>query len=216
MRLFLPLFALAFFSFFPGRAARAGLILNGDFESGNTGFTSDFTFSPGNIVPASTYDIVTNPRLSHGSATSYGDHTTGSGLMLAANGSTSPNTVVWSQMVSVSQGQTYEFGVWTSSWFSPAGLQLQINAIDVGAGFATPGTNGVWEQTVRTWNSGMATTALISLVNTTTAFSGNDFALDDITFASTGTAAVPEPSTCCVFATVFALSAAGVRRRKQH
>ncbi|MEM7479251.1 MAG: hypothetical protein AAF483_30065 [Planctomycetota bacterium] len=213
MRFIFPLLALALFSFCPGRSARAGLILNGDFESGNTGFTSDFTFSPGNIVPASTYDIVTSPRLSHGSAASYGDHTTGSGLMLAANGSTSPNTAVWSQMVNVSQGQTYEFGVWTSSWFSPAGLQLQINSVDVGAGFATPGTNGVWEQTVRTWSSGTATTALISLINTTTAFSGNDFALDDITFDSTSTAAVPEPSTCCIFAG-FALVAAGMRRRK--
>ena len=87
-----------------------------------------------------------------------------------------------------------------------------VSVID--GGFATHGTNVVQEQTVRIWDSRVTTTALISPVNTTTAFSGNDFALDDITFNSTCTAAVPELSIRCIFAVGFALVASGRRRRK--
>ena len=37
------------------------LVFNGDFSLGNVGFTSDYTFSPGDIVGEKTYDIVTDP-----------------------------------------------------------------------------------------------------------------------------------------------------------
>ena len=58
------------------------VITNGDFEAGNTGFSSDYTFSPGNIWDPATYDIVSDPNDSHNLATSFGDHTTGDGLMM--------------------------------------------------------------------------------------------------------------------------------------
>jgi len=176
---------------------RGDLIVNGDFESGNTGFDSDFTFSPGDITAPATYDIVTDPRNSHGSATSYGDHTTGAGLMLAANGSTDTDSIVWSQQVSVALGTDYQFDVWTSTWFSNARLQLQINSVDIGTSFTTPTSNGVWELTSRSWNSGAASVALLELVNTTSGYTGNDFALDDISFAL-----VPEPSIFSLFGVI--------------
>ncbi|MEM9657850.1 MAG: hypothetical protein AAF961_05760, partial [Planctomycetota bacterium] len=112
--------------------AKAGLIFNGDFESGNTGFSSEFVYSPTDIKPPATYFLVSDPQDSHPNAASYGDHTTGNGLMLAANGSLDSDTVVWSQEVAVTPGSDYEFEVWTSTWVSEAGLQLQINSVDVG------------------------------------------------------------------------------------
>src|SRR5262249_4207848 len=71
----------------------SNLIANGDFEGGNTGFTSQYTYSPGDIGPAGSYDVVDNPAHSRPHDTnpvSYADHTTGRGLMLAANGPTAP------------------------------------------------------------------------------------------------------------------------------
>ncbi len=117
---------------------------------------------------------------------------------------------VWSQQVAVDAATAYQFDVWTSTWFSNAGLQLQINSVDVGAFFTTPDINGEWELTTRFWNSGAATIAQLSLVNPSSNFVGNDFALDDIGFSSL--ASVPEPTN------MIALASFGLllfrRRRK--
>jgi hypothetical protein len=71
----------------------ANLLVNGDFSLGNTGFTSDYIFTS-DILPAGTYCIDTDPHHCHPLAASYGDHTSGTGLMLIANGDVTPNQVV--------------------------------------------------------------------------------------------------------------------------
>lgn len=79
------------------------LIVNGDFEAGNTGFNTDYRFSPGSIFDFHEYAITTNPRLVPNQATAFGDHTSGSGLMMAVNGPLSPTVLtVWSQTVALS------------------------------------------------------------------------------------------------------------------
>ena len=65
-------------------ATSPNLFVNGDFEAGNSGFASSYTYSPHFIAGSKTYDIVSDPKLSHGGAVSFHDHTTGTGLMLAA------------------------------------------------------------------------------------------------------------------------------------
>jgi hypothetical protein len=79
------------------------LVVNGDFEAGNTGFTSDYRYSPGDIGPDTVYDLLRNPADEHYLGASYGDHTSGSGLMMAVNGARYPNfnAVVWSESLSV-------------------------------------------------------------------------------------------------------------------
>ena len=161
--------------------------VNGDFEAGNTGFVSEFVYSPGNITPASTYDVVTDPNNSHPSAISFSDHTTGNGLMLAVNGSTDTESVFWSQGVTVTPNTEYEFTLWTATWASNGlggTLRLRINAADVGAPFESPmSTDGNWQKTTLAWNSGSSDFAMLELVNLSSQFSGNDFAVDDISFA---------------------------------
>ena len=71
------------------------LILNGDFETGNTNFSNDYTYSPDNMMPADTYCVTTQPSRVHGAWASFGDHTTGAGLMLVANGDWELTNVVW-------------------------------------------------------------------------------------------------------------------------
>ena len=81
--------------------AGANLITNGGFEAGNTGFSSGYSHVPGNIGGAGTYDTIANPASAHSLATSYGDHTTGSELMMAINDSTTPGDLVWGQTISI-------------------------------------------------------------------------------------------------------------------
>ncbi len=198
--------------------ANANLIVNSDFEAGNTGFTSDHTYSPGNIVPPGVYDVLANPSSAHGSATSYGDHTTGSGLMMAVNGSTTPGEVVWGQTVSVTPGATYDFGVWISSWYpaAPAELNFSVNG-DVIGSLTAPAVAGVWELAFSTWNSGAMTSALIEVKNANTVFTGNDFALDDFFFGDpifSNPDPVPAPPVGLLFGLGLAALGWTARRRR--
>lgn len=111
------LVGIGFVAVFGSAPAQAGPIVNGDFELGNVGFNSDYQYSPGNFTAWRTYDIVTDPSLTHASAASYGDHTSGSGFMMAVNGADVANAVVWSQTVAVSPNTDYDFRPG-----SPAGL----------------------------------------------------------------------------------------------
>ena len=62
-------------------AEGSNLLFNGDFELGNTGFGSDYTYlSTQSFLDNGHYAIGTNPSLYHWAAASFGDHTTGSGF----------------------------------------------------------------------------------------------------------------------------------------
>src|SRR5690242_43828 len=67
----------------PALGTMTSPILNGDFESGNTGFTSGYTYA---TVDQGTYFVSANPHSTYPSSLSFGDHTTGSGNMLTADG----------------------------------------------------------------------------------------------------------------------------------
>lgn len=172
----------------------ANLITNGDFESGNTAFSSDYNYNPGNILAAGVYDIVTNPHSVHGSAATYGDHTTGSGNMMVVNGSTVSGETVWQQTIAVESSATYDFAAFISSWFSgsPAQLIFSVNGAQIG-NLTAPTVTGVWESIFATWNSGAATTAIISIDNANVVSTGNDFALDDLYF---GDPVFSDPDCC--------------------
>ena len=166
------------------------LIVNGDFESGNTAFSSDYTFSPGSITSPAAYNVVHDPLNAHPLAASYGDHTSGSGLMMAVNGATTSDSTVWSQTVPVTPNTDYQLSVWVASWFfdlSAVQLEFRISGESVGA-FTALSTTGVWQQFAMTWNSGANVSAVIEVVDSNTNSSGNDFTLDDISFTAVTTA----------------------------
>jgi hypothetical protein len=161
------------------------MITNGDFELGNEGFLTDYVNAV-DIFPAQYYAIASDPSTVHGSGISYGDHTTGSGLMMIVNGATTPNQRVWAQTVAVSPNSNCSLSGWVSTWTpgggTPAILEFTVNG-DVVATVTAPATEGVWESFGVDWSSGSATTAEIVIIDQNLAYVGNDFALDDLTMS---------------------------------
>ena len=170
------------------------LLVNGDFEMGNAGFTSTYAYSPSNLWNED-HDTVTNPRLDHRLGGSFGDHTTGTGFMLAMNGSRDTNAVVWSETVSVSPDTTYLFSGWSASWGddghsfdpSPAMIRVLINGQQYAGDVRLAATNGLWQSFATVWHSQSSTQAVIEIRDENTEWSGNDFALDDLSFVSLST-----------------------------
>ncbi|MBN8678873.1 MAG: gliding motility-associated C-terminal domain-containing protein [Chitinophagales bacterium] len=163
------------------------LIQNGDFEGGNSGFTSDYGFSPGDLVPEGLYDVIDNPQADHPGFAPCDDHTSGDGNMMVVNGAGTPNQDVWCQTVNVMPNTNYVFSAWVTSVVasSPALLQFNINGSPLGPIFNAPGSNCVWQNYFQIWNSGGNSTATICIVNQNTNLGGNDFALDDLFFNAT-------------------------------
>ncbi len=168
----------------------ANQIVNGDFESGATGFTTQYVPGTGGswglLSNPGTYAVTTSPNLVHNNFNSCADHTTNPGAnQLVVNGASTANTSVWCQTIPVQPNTTYQFGTWVTSVENGqpvAQLQFTINSLQLGSVFS-PSMNGCnWAQFTQTWQSGMTTSAQICIVNQNTNGSGNDFALDDITF----------------------------------
>ncbi|MCX6271285.1 MAG: gliding motility-associated C-terminal domain-containing protein [Bacteroidetes bacterium] len=160
------------------------LIVNGDFEQGNTGFTSDYTYNSVTLWNEGTYAIPTNPQSVHPNFSPCTDHTSGTGHMMVVNGASLANANIWCQTVHIQPNTNYAFSTWLASVHhtNPAILQFSINGVVLGIPFTALSSTCQWQQFYETWNSGTATTAQICIVNQNTALDGNDFALDDISF----------------------------------
>ena len=162
------------------------LINNGNFESGNSGFNSNYTYMFPNSSEGQYY-IGANPSSFNGLFSSCSDHTGGTnGNMMIVNGSGIPSRNVWCQTISITANTDYDFSTWATSLYSesPAILQFSINGQVLGSPFNLSSSTCIWSHFFATWNSGSNTTANICIVNQNTALGGNDFALDDISFST--------------------------------
>jgi len=160
------------------------LIVNGDFESGNVGFGSDYA-PVGYICTEGVYVIASDPSKvnCYGDWASFGDHTSGSGLMMIVNGAVQPKMDVWRETVPVRPGTIYKFVFWARSVNDNPGcnnntdLQPYFNGAAKGNPLRLPATEDPnWHEREVGWSSGAANQATISLVD----LDCNDFALDDI------------------------------------
>lgn len=176
------------FSAFAEPSATDNVIVNGSFTSGNTGFTTDYSFR--NNIPffqqelwnEGTYSVVTNPLAVHSGFKACNDHT-GGGNMMVVNGAASLQKI-WCQSVIVEAATDYIFRAYAASVYpaSPAVLQFSINGTLLGSPLNLTPTTCEWREFYTTWQSGVNTTANICIVNQNTWTSGNDFAIDDIFF----------------------------------
>ncbi len=166
------------------------LVENGDFEDGNTGFTTDYDFNatpsiPANEVEEGQYTVGSNPQPMHVNWQACGDHTSGSGEMLIANGDESPNQNVWCQTIAVTPNTDYAFSAWVASVDpnGPAEIQFQIDGFNIGDSNVAISTTCLWVNFFEIWNSGASSSITICIQDVNTAMPGNDFAVDDIVFS---------------------------------
>ncbi len=161
------------------------MIANGDFEQGNIGFTSNYSYNT-NVYTEGTYAISSNPQINHPAFFACTDHTTGAGNMMVINGAGTPNSLIWQQNISVYPNTNYNFSAWVENVVNDpnlALLQFSINGVLLGPVFQTPVAPCVWAQFSTLWNSGANNNALIAIINQNTQLGGNDFAIDDISFS---------------------------------
>ncbi len=76
--------------------AYGAIIINGDFEAGNSGFTSQYTYAPGSNTTEGEYTVRADPQNWNGAFAATPDHTSGSGNMLVVNGATSGYSILTS------------------------------------------------------------------------------------------------------------------------
>ncbi len=171
-----------------GGVASAGKIVNGNFEDGNTGFSTQYANVSEFCGDTGLYAIANDPAPLNcfGFWPHVGDHTTGSGLMLVATGATEPDTIVWSETVKAVPNTTYVLTFWgttlnTYDGNSPPFIQANFNGAPVGQSLRLPGAyDGKWHAGRVVWKSRSAKSATISLIDTQPSGANNDFALDDI------------------------------------
>jgi gliding motility-associated-like protein len=169
--------------YFNAKQRGANVIANGDFSSGNSGFSSDYILTNPNVSEGQ-YFVGTSPQAWNSSMGSCHDHTSGAGNMMMVNGSPQPNVKVWCETVAVTPNTNYEFSAWVQSIYpdNPAQIQFSINGIQLGSVFSAA-TICNWSSYNSSWNSGTNIIATVCIENKNTISQGNDFALDDIVLA---------------------------------
>ncbi len=171
-----------------GAATSNNLVANGDFEQGNVGFTSDYTYVAGyNSMYFGRYAITTDGLLIWGEDHLYGYAETGQFMLV--DGSESPYAVVWQQTVFVSPNTYYAFSAQVASTLASytadswALLQFSVNGTQLGSLFHSPDVLNVWRPYYEVWYSGDNTSATLTILNQNNSGIGNDFGLDNIVFA---------------------------------
>jgi gliding motility-associated-like protein len=167
------------------------VVQNGNFEAGNNSFSTGYVVGIGGtwglVSNPGTYAVVSSPNLAHSNFSSCADVTPAPGTqMMVVNGAASPGLNVWCQTVPVTPNTVYQFSAWASNALNDvnvAQLQFNINNTSIGPTFTTTPQGCNWQQYFQVWNSGTNTSANICIVNLNTVGAGNDFMLDDISFA---------------------------------
>jgi hypothetical protein len=159
------------------------LIRNGNFEKGNRDFRSDY---PEGSANESVYLVTKDLRNFHqrqrgNNVGFFGDHTSGKGNMLVADGTASADKAVWAQEVKVVPNADYVFSMWVASWSSdsPAVMEVSINGNELSR-IEAPTRLSEWRQLRIKWNSDKDSVASIEIRDRNSDAAGNDFVIDDI------------------------------------
>ena len=111
---------------------------------------------------------------------------------LTINGSNT-SLAAWRQEIIVEPGESYYFSAWgvdlsdtSNASLAACDLRFRINGVFVGPTLDLLKGDD-WQRLYGTWNSGTATTALVEIININNGTQGNNFGLDDISFATLST-----------------------------
>jgi outer membrane protein OmpA-like peptidoglycan-associated protein len=212
MNKLIAFFATAIF-FIPGLSAQnkgnakiVNLVVNGSFENGNRGFTSDFIYSRENLKPGeyTVTDRASALNIDYKNPVE-GDHTTGKGIYLIVDSDDKPGKKVWRTYVTVIPNSTYTFSAYFCNLYKNRGSNsgFNINGMQVGghpmnndckikftvSGEQAGETNKDifhlfrWIKAANSWYSGTHSGKVeITIENLNFKSSGNDLAIDDISF----------------------------------
>ncbi len=203
------------------------LIVNGDFSSGSSGFTSGYTQHCLSCVGGSggcgardayqtgysnageycvTNDIYQNfhcclPNNNGAITHTFTDNSpSADNMAMLVDGNSSLGVDVWCQTVTVQAFTNYYFTTSIATLFddnNPATLgqiKFRINGAIVGTSIISPGSIGSWTNYTYIWSSGaVAGPISICITNDNTTATGNDFALDDISFTAGCAFGAPGP-----------------------
>lgn len=167
------------------------LVVNGDFEQGDVGFTTDYNYATvvgpwGLLSNEGVYVIGSNANNYHTFFQGF-DHTNPpNGQFMIVNGAATPNTNVWCQTIEIIPNTWYSFAAWAQNIDTGpnqnfADLQFTIDGQPLGDNVIV---DGGWTPFVSEWFSGTSTVIDICLVNNQTGGGGNDFGIDDISFST--------------------------------
>ncbi|NVO31294.1 cadherin-like domain-containing protein [Hymenobacter lapidiphilus] len=181
----------------PGIPAGAqNLITNPDFQSGNTGFTSGYTYVPnpnGTSSGAGQYVLVTRANAFNPGFGNFPDHTSGTGLYMVVDGAASSSTIIWQQTITgLTPNRNYQFSFWLLNAIgsNKARIQVSANSVDIGSPFTNPNDGGNWQLNTVTVNPGAGSQLILQVRDLETNGGGNDFGLDD--FSLTAPVANPQ------------------------
>lgn len=176
-------------------------LYNNDFSKGAIGFYSEYEFkdtlaanNPRQLLDERTYAVLSNAYNGHPAFfDTIHSYDPGNKYMLC-NGGDLADDIVWEQSVKVDTNKVYTASayaayVYTLLGENPAQLRFYVNGTAIGT--VTEISDTKWTNFSGTWNSGSSQYALIQIKNMQTAYSGNDFALDHITFSPNDTTKVP-------------------------
>ena len=173
------------------------IVVNGDFDNGNLGFTSDYISETGNLdsTPGAgslqeegEFAVGLDPHDYHDSWPTGTDHSGGGGMMIV-NGASIAGANIWCQTIHVDANTDYVFSTFLTSIYptNPAQLVFSIDGDTLGNVFEHSGVVGQWNIFFQEWHSDITGTIDICIQNQNTAFQGNDFAIDDIFFGASCT-----------------------------
>ncbi len=205
------------------------LVTDGNFESYNAaspdfitdyGYRADIAGVQNELVPEGLYGVGADANNYHTNFFGRDRMNPGTGKFMIVNGW--GNTYeIWKQTVPVTPGVAYYFSAWAMSLNTVgnyAKLQFEVNGVKVGtvanlgAGPANNSqvspSNWVRFYSQPTWVCPPGvTTAVIRIINNEPALNGNDFGLDDISFAtlapSPATIDPPTPNPVCDGGTLY-------------
>jgi hypothetical protein len=193
----LKLTALAAIALLSTGAHAANLIANGDFETsgaaGYAAFGSDYV-QGGDAHAPSVVNIGSNPNALHSGWGSF-SALSGNSMLIVNGGTELGSNIVWSQTLNLSAG-VYDFTGSAASTYggNPSKLQAVVHVFgnDYVLGTVQLGSDvGQWQTLSGQVTVPFNVSVQVKLLNLSTDYSGNDFAVDNIAL----TAAVPEPES---------------------